>query len=54
VTICRRCSANDLGGGNGVLLVSEFAASKEARRIAYHVIVKSYTKSMNDDNEYKN
>ena len=27
--------------GNGVLLVSEFAANQEARRIAYHVLVKS-------------
>lgn len=27
--------------GNGVLLVSEFAAHQEARRIAYHVLVKN-------------
>lgn len=27
--------------GNGVLLLSEFAANQEARRIAYHVLVKS-------------
>jgi hypothetical protein len=27
--------------GNGVLLISEFAAHQEARRIAYHVLVKN-------------
>ena len=29
------------GDGNGVLLISEFAAHQEARRIAYHVLVKN-------------
>jgi hypothetical protein len=29
--------------GNGVLLISEFAAHQEARRMAYHVLVKNTT-----------
>jgi hypothetical protein len=32
--------------GNGVLLLSEFAAHQEARRIAYHVLVKSSPQMM--------
>ena len=34
--------------------MNEFAAHQEARRIAYHALVKSSTESMNDDNEYQN
>jgi hypothetical protein len=34
--------------GNGVLLLSEFAANQEARRIAYHVLVKTSSPTFQD------
>jgi hypothetical protein len=37
--------------GNGVLLVSEFAAHQEARRIAYHVLVKNNNTNNNNNPE---
>lgn len=37
--------------GNGVLLVSEFVAHQEARRIAYHVLVKSSSTEQETEEE---
>jgi hypothetical protein len=37
--------------GNGVLLISEFAAHQEARRMAYHVLVKNTTLQNQQESE---
>lgn len=37
--------------GNGVLLISEFAAHQEARRVAYHVLVKNALRAQETEEE---